>query len=131
MPTYKVKPSKMNSMESPMMDNSSYPSIHIPVSMEIMKTMEMGMNVEVELIGKIKSMESDDEGNEICIEIMEVSAYPVDKSKTMKEEIDEGLGYKDNEKMKGEKAKASCDHGDKAKAEAGGEKKEATKSNHN
>ena len=102
MPTYKVKPKKMSTMESRMTDDPGYPSVHIPVSMEIMKTMEIGMNVEVELTGKIKSMESDEEGNEICIEIMEVSAYPVDKSKTMKEEIDEGLGYKDDEKVEGE-----------------------------
>ena len=101
MPTYKVKPEKMGTMESQMTDDPGYPSVHIPVSMEIMKTMEMGMNVEVELTGKIKSMQSDERGEEICIEIMEVSAYPIDKSKTMKEEIDEGLGYKDNEKMKG------------------------------
>ena len=101
MPTYKVKPEKMASLGSSMMGDSGYPSVHISVSMEIMKNMEMGMNVEVELTGKIKSMRSDERGEEICIEIMEVSAYPVDKSKTMKEEIDEGLGYKDNEKMKG------------------------------
>ena len=102
MPTYKVKPKKMGTIESQMMEDSIYPSVHIPVSMEIMKTIEIGMNVEVELTGKIKSMRSDERGDEICMEVMEVSSYPASKSKTMKDEIDEGLGYEDDEKMKGE-----------------------------
>ena len=100
MPTYKVKPEKMHSMNKISMDDPSYPSVHIPVSTEIMDMFEMGMNAKVTLKGKIKSMRSDERGEEICIEVMEVSAYPAGKSKTMKEEIDEGLGYKDKENMK-------------------------------
>ena len=100
MPTYKVKPEKMGTMEKPMADNPSYPSVHIPVSMEIMDMLEMGMSAKVTLKGKIKSMRADERGNEICMEVMDVSAYPAGKSKTMKEEIDEGLGYKDKENMK-------------------------------
>ena len=99
MPTYKVKPDKMHNTGQPM-DDPSYPSVHIPVSMEIMDSLEMGMKAKVMLMGKIKSMRSDEKGNEICMEVMEVSAYPAGKSKTMKEEIDEGLGYEDDEKMK-------------------------------
>ena len=100
MPTYKVKPEKMGTMESPMMDAPSYQSVHIPVSKEIMDSLEMGMKAKVMIMGEIKSMRSDEKGNEICMEVMEVSAYPAGKSKTMKEEIDEGLGYKDKENMK-------------------------------
>lgn len=101
MPTYKVKPDKNYSMESRMTDDPGYPQVHIPVSTKIMDSLEMGMKAKVMLIGEIKSMRSDEKGNEICMEVMEVSAYPAGKSKTMKEEIDEGLGYKDSdEKMK-------------------------------
>lgn len=100
MPTYKVKPEKMHDMMSPSMEDTSYPSVHIPVSTEIMEMLEMGMSAKVTLKGKIKSMRSDEKGNEICMEVMDVSAYPAGKSKTMKEEIDEGLGYKDKENMK-------------------------------
>ena len=99
MPTYKVKPDKMHNTSQPV-DESSYPSVHIPVSMEIMDMLEMGMHAKVTLKGKVKSMRSDEEKNEICIEVMAVSAYPDGKSKTMKEEIDEGLGYKDDMKDK-------------------------------
>ena len=100
MPTYKVKPDKNYSMESRMTDDPGYPQVHIPVSTEIMDMLEMGMSAKVTLKGKIKSMRSDEEKNEICIEVMEVSAYPAGKSKTMKDEIDKGLGYEDDEKMK-------------------------------
>ena len=100
--TYKVKPEKMDPTESPMMDDSGYPSVEIPVSTEIMNTMKIGMDVKVLLTGTIKSMESDEEGDEICIEVMEVSASPSGKSKTMKQEIDKGLGYQDDEKVEGE-----------------------------
>ena len=100
MPTYKVKPEKMHNTSKPVIDDPSYPSVHIPVSMEIMDILEMGMSAKVTLKGKIKSMRSDERGNEICMEVMEVSAYPEQKAKSMKEEIDEGLGYKDNMKDK-------------------------------
>ena len=100
MPTYKVKPEKMRSMMNASMEVPSYQSVHIPVSKEIMDSMEMGMKAKVMLMGEIKSMRSDERGNEICMEVMEVSAYPAGKSKTMKEEIDEGLGYKEDENMK-------------------------------
>ena len=62
--------------------------------------LEMGMSAKVTLKGKVKSMRSDEEKNEICIEVMDVSAYPEKNSKSMKEEIDEGLGYKDYMKDK-------------------------------
>ena len=97
MPTYKVKPDKAHNMSQPVED-SSYPSVHLPVSMEIMDMLDMGMSVKVTLKGKVKSMRSDEEKNEICIEVMEVSAYPEKSAKSMKEEIDEGLGYKADEK---------------------------------
>ena len=58
----------------------------------------MGMSVKVTIKGKVKSMRSDEEKNELCIELMEVSAYPEQKAKSMKEEIDEGLGYEDDKK---------------------------------
>ena len=81
MPTYKVKPDKMHNTNKPV-DAPSYPSVHIPVSMEIMDMLEMGMSAKVTLKGKIKSMRSDETVNEICIEVMEVSAYPEKNSKS-------------------------------------------------
>ena len=84
-------------MGKPAMEAPSYPSVHLPVSMEIMDMLEIDMSVKVTLKGRVKSMRSDEEKNEICIEVMEVSAYPEQKSKSMKEEIDEGLGYKDDD----------------------------------
>ena len=100
MPTYKVKPEKMHNMNQISMDDPSYPFVHIPVSTEIMDMLDMGMSAKVTLKGKIKSMRSDERGNEICMEVMDVSAYPAGKSKTMKEEIDKGLGYEEDENMK-------------------------------
>ena len=99
MMNYKVKPNKMMTSPSKMMeDKEEYPSVRIPVSKEMMKMMEMGMKVKVMLTGKIKSMRSDEMMEEMEMEFMEVSVDHMGSKKTMKDEIDDKLGYTKEDK---------------------------------
>jgi hypothetical protein len=111
MPTYKVKPEQDYPMtaESPKKKQKRYPTVSIPVSPEIIATLEVGGQVEVTLKGKVAGLESRQSSdndpysnrNEMRVELRVVEAYPgedaeeeaEEKEPDMKEAIDKGLGY--------------------------------------
>jgi len=87
-----------------------YPTVYLPVSQQIINALAVGDAVEVTLKGKVSALSSDkgskSERHNLTVELREVEAYPDDsatedsetpaeKKKGMKEEIDEGLGYKE------------------------------------
>jgi hypothetical protein len=115
MPIYKVKPEQ----DYPMAVESTrkkgekrYPSVSIPVSPAIIAALEVGGPVVVELKGTVRALESrqSTDGdpysnrNELRVELRVVEAYPTeaeeeeaddaeDKEPSMKDAIDEKLGY--------------------------------------
>lgn len=112
MPTYKVKPEQdypmAMSSESSAKKKKRYPSVTIPVSPEIIKALEVGGEVVVELKGTVRGLESrqstDNDPysnrNELRVELRVVEAYAGEasdeedeKEPDMKDAIDKGLGY--------------------------------------
>jgi hypothetical protein len=114
MPVYKVKPEQ----DYPMAIESSsrkkekrYPTVTVPVSPEIIAALEVGGDVVVELKGKVRALESrqstDNDPyanrNEMRVELRVVDAYASEeeeeaaeseeKAPSMKDAIDEKLGY--------------------------------------
>lgn len=81
MPKYKVKPENMG-MEvagtSPK-DTPYYPTVYFPISKEILDTLEVDEDVTVTIKGKVKMLESRQDGenekSECRIELREVEVY--------------------------------------------------------
>ncbi len=115
MPTYKVKPEKNTYgpcavSSSEQKNKKTYPSVTLPVSPEIIAALEVGENIEVTLKGKVVGLESRQSTEdmpwanrqELRVELRVVEAYPAEggdddeeeeKEPSMKDAIDEGLGY--------------------------------------
>lgn len=89
MPTYNVKPYKH---DGPAMvgaigkEKEHYPSVHIDVSPEIIRALEVGQEATVTLTGTIVGLsENRNERNSRChleLEMRKVEAYPTKKEKT-------------------------------------------------
>lgn len=115
MPKYIVKPEDngppMAISGSNAKAEKRYPTVYLPVSQEIIDANPVDTQVEVTLLGKVVATRSDKDKNEITIELREVECYPDDaaegtddaaegegeaapkKKASMKDEIDQGLGY--------------------------------------
>jgi hypothetical protein len=112
MPTYKVKPEQDYGCavpaESSKKKQKRYPTVSIPVSPEIIKELEVGGQVVVELKGTVRGLESRQSAdndpwsnrNELRVELRVVEAYASEdaeeedeKEPDMKDAIDKGLGY--------------------------------------
>lgn len=121
MPKYIVKPE--NDMPTTVAGSAKgekrYPTVYMPVSQEIVDALAVGDAVEVTLKGKVSALSSDkgskQERHNLTVELREVEAYPDDaaegaddaaegegqdggkggkkKKNSMKDEIDQGLGY--------------------------------------
>lgn len=94
MPTYKVKPETFGVSPVESGEEKSYPTVYFPISQEILKTLEVGETVTVELAGKVVGLESrDDKGKSVCdcrIELREVSVESGNEFEELsKEEEDE------------------------------------------
>jgi hypothetical protein len=110
-PLYKVQPEQdyPEAVNSPAKKKEKrYPTVYLPVSPEIIEALKVDQAVEVNLKGFVcglESRQSSDPGsynnkNEIRVELRMVEAYPTEggdepeeKEPSMKDAIDEGLGY--------------------------------------
>lgn len=120
MPKYIVKPEDNTPTAIGGKAEKRYPTVYLPVSQEIVDALAVGDAVEVTLKGKVSALSSDkgskQERHNLTVELREVEAYPDDaaegaddaaegegqdgggngekkKKNTMKDEIDQGLGY--------------------------------------
>lgn len=120
MPKYVVKPedNTPTAIGDSAKAEKRYPTVYLPVSQEIVDALAVGDAVEVTLKGKVSALSSDkgskSERHNLTVELREVEAYPDDaaegaddaaegegsgnggakkKKGTMKDEIDQGLGY--------------------------------------
>ncbi len=85
MPTYNVKPEKNYPMAVGAIgkDKERYPSVHIDVSQEIIRALEVGQDATVTLSGKIvglsENRHSEHSRSHLEIELRKVEAYPTGK----------------------------------------------------
>lgn len=115
MPKYKVQPEPMGGAIPTSSKEKRYPTVYLPVSQEIIDANPVDTDVEVTILGKVIAVRSDKDKNEITVELHEVDCYPDDaaegaddaaegegqdggkgakkKRNSMKDEIDQGLGY--------------------------------------